>query len=197
LWNALMLVLILGLAIFLAPHSVRIAGEGFRRRMVARMGEGPWKALYSLLSLAGLILIVWGYGLSRLDPVVLWEPPIWTRHIAVLLMLLAFILFAAFLVPAGRIKARLGHPMILSVKVWALAHLIANGTLADLTLFGSLLVWAIADFAASRRRDRAEGVVRIAGPSRNDALAVGIGVLIWGAFVWRVHQWLIGVSPLA
>ena len=115
------------------------------------------------------MLIVWGYGLARLDPVVLWDPPVWTKHIAVLLILLAFVLFAAFLVPAGRIKARLGHPMLLSVKVWAFAHLLANGTLADLVLFGSFLVWAIADFAASRRRDRAAGTVRIAGPARNDA----------------------------
>ena len=192
-----MLVLILGLVIFLGSHSVRIADGGFRRRMIARLGEGPWKGLYSAVSLVGLILIVWGYGLSRIDPVVLWNPPIWTKHIAVLLMLPALVLFAAFLVPAGRIKARLGHPMILSVKVWALAHLLANGTLADLIIFGSLLVWAIADFAASRRRDRAAGTVRIAGPPRNDALAAGVGVLIWAAFIWRVHEWLIGVSPLA
>ena len=192
-----MLVLIIGLVIFLGSHSVRIAGEGFRRRTIARLGEGGWKGLYSAVSLVGLILIVWGYGLSRLDPVVLWNPPVWTKHIAVLLMLPAFVLFAAFLVPAGRIKARLGHPMILAVKVWALAHLLANGTLADLVLFGSLLVWAIADFAASRRRDRATGTVRIAGPTRNDALAAGVGVLIWAAFIWRVHEWLIGVSPLA
>jgi len=192
-----MLVLILGLVIFLGSHSVRIADRGFRRRMIARLGEGPWKGLYSAVSLVGLILIVWGYGLSRIDPVVLWNPPIWTKHIAVLLMLPALVLFAAFLVPAGRIKARLGHPMILSVKVWALAHLLANGTLADLIIFGSLLVWAIADFAASRRRDRAAGTVRIAGPPRNDALAAGVGVLIWAAFIWRVHEWLIGVSPLA
>ena len=192
-----MLVLIIGLVIFLGGHSVRIAGESFRRRTIARLGEGPWKGLYSAVSLVGLILIVWGYGLSRLDPVVLWNPPVWTKHIAVLLMLPAFVLFAAFLVPAGRIKARLGHPMILAVKVWALAHLLANGTLADLVLFGSLLVWAIADFAASRRRDRAAGTVRIAGPPRNDAFAAGVGVLIWAAFIWRVHEWLIGVSPLA
>ena len=192
-----MLVLIVGLVIFLGSHSVRIADEGFRRRTIARLGEGGWKGLYSAVSLVGLILIVWGYGLSRLDPVVLWNPPVWTKHVAVLLMLPAFVLFAAFLVPAGRIKARLGHPMILAVKVWELAHLLANGTLADLVLFGSLLVWAIADFAASRRRDRAAGTVRVAGPARNDALAAGVGMLVWAAFIWRVHEWLIGVSPLA
>ena len=192
-----MLVLILGLVIFLGSHSVRIADDGLRGRMIARLGEGRWKGIYSAVSLIGLILIVWGYGLSRLDPIVLWDPPVWTKHVAVVLMLVAFVLLAAFLVPAGRIKARLGHPMILSVKVWALAHLLANGTLADLVLVGSLLIWAIADFAASRRRDRTQGTVRIAGPARNDALAAGVGVVIWAAFVWRLHEWLIGVNPLA
>ena len=94
-------------------------------------------------------------------------------------------------------KARLGHPMLLSVKVWAFAHLLANGTLADLFLFGGFLAWAIVDFAAARRRDRAAGIVRVAGPARNDVIAVVVGVVIWAAFLWRVHAWLIGVSPLA
>ena len=192
-----MLVLILGLVIFLGSHSVRVFAEDWRRRQIARMGEGPWKGIYSFVSLVSLILIVWGYGLARQDPVVLWNPPIWTQHIAVALNLVAFILLAAFLVPAGRIKARLGHPMLLAVKVWAFAHLLANGTLADLLLFGSLLVWAIVDFAANRRRDRAAGTVRIAGPGRNDVVAVAVGVAIWAALVWGVHEWVVGVDPLA
>ena len=192
-----MLVLILGLLVFLGSHLVRVAADGWRSRMIARIGEGPWKGLYSLVSLAGLVLIVWGYGLARQEPVVLWDPPLWTRHVAVTLNLVAFILLAAFLVPAGWIKARLGHPMLLSVKVWAFAHLLANGTLADLLLFGSFLAWAIVDFAANRRRDRAQGTVRVAGPLRNDVIAVVVGVAIWAALVWRVHEWLIGVSPLA
>ncbi|HWT29740.1 MAG TPA: NnrU family protein [Propylenella sp.] len=192
-----MVVLILGLVIFLASHSVRIFAPAWRRSMIARLGEGPWKGLYSLVSLIALILIVWGYGLSRLDPVVVWEPPVWTRHIAILLNLIAFILLALFIVPSGRLKARLGHPMILGVKVWAFAHLLANGTLTDVLLFGSLLVWAIVDYAASRRRDRAEGKVYVAGPARNDVLAVVLGVVLWAALLWRVHQWVIGVHPIA
>ena len=192
-----MIVLILGLIVFLGVHSVRIVAEERRQAMMARVGEGPWKAIYSLASLVGLVLIVWGYGLSRLDPVVLWEPPVWTRHIAILLNLVAFILFAAFLLPAGRLKAQLGHPMILSIKVWAIAHLIANGTLADLVLFGSFLGWAVFDFRASRMRDKATGVVPIAGVLRNDILAVALGAVVWAAFLWRVHAWLIGVGPLA
>jgi uncharacterized membrane protein len=192
-----MIILVLGLLIFLGSHSVQIFAQGWRRETVARMGEGPWKGVYSLVSLVGLVLIVWGYGLARQNPVVLWEPPVWTQHIALLLNLIAFVLFAFFLLPSGRIKARLGHPMLLSIKVWAFAHLLANGTLADLILFGSLLVWAIVDFAANRRRDRAHGTVRVAGPVRNDVLAVLLGVAIWGALVWRLHEWLIGVHPLA
>ena len=165
--------------------------------MIARLGEGPWKGVYSLVSIVGFVLIVWGYGLTRLDPVVLWSPPVWTRHIALALNLIAFILLAAFIVPAGRIKARLRHPMVLGVKVWAFAHLLANGTLADLILFGSVLVWAIVDFAASRRRDRRLGTVYVAGPATNDAIAVALGVVLWGVMIWRLHAWLIGVSPIA
>jgi uncharacterized membrane protein len=192
-----MIVLILGLVIFLGVHSVRIFGEGWRSGMIRRLGDGPWKGVYSLASAVGLVLIVWGYGLARLDPVILWDPPVWSRHVALLLNLLAFILFAAYLLPAGFIKAKLGHPMLLSVKVWALAHLIANGTLADVILFGSFLIWAILDFRAARQRDRVAGTVRIAGPPRNDVLVVLVGAVIWGALVWRVHLWLVGVSPLA
>jgi uncharacterized membrane protein len=192
-----MAVLIVGLIVFLGAHSVRIFGDSWRRRLIARLGDGPWKGLYSLVSAVGLILIVWGYGLARQSPILLWSSPEWLKHLAIALNLVAFILFAAYLVPAGQMKARLGHPMLLSVKVWAFAHLLANGTLADVLLFGGFLVWAIADYAASRRRDRAQGVIRIAGPARNDAIAVAVGVLIWAAILWRLHQWVIGVSPLA
>lgn len=192
-----MLVLILGLVVFLGVHSVRIFADNWRRGLIARRGEGPWKGIYSLVSIVGFVLIIWGYGMARQNPVVLWDSPEWLRHFAIALNLIAFILFAVYLVPSGRMKARLGHPMLLSVKVWAFAHLLANGTLADLVLFGSFLVWAVVDFVASRRRDRATGTVRIAGPARNDAIAVVVGVLIWAAILWRVHQWVIGVSPLA
>ena len=192
-----MLVLILGLIIFLGVHSVRIFGEDWRRDLIVRLGDGPWKGVYSLASIVGFVLIVWGYGMARQDSVLLWTSPVWLTHLAIALNLVAFILFAAYLVPAGRMKARLGHPMLLSVKVWAFAHLLANGTLADLLLFGSFLVWAIADFAVARRRDRKAGTVRVAGPARNDAIAVAVGVVIWAAILWRLHYWVIGASPLA
>jgi uncharacterized membrane protein len=192
-----MLVLILGLLIFLGVHSVRIFAEGLRQSMIARLGDGPWKGIYSIVSIAGFILIIWGYGIARQDPMLLWLPPTWLRHVAILLNLIALILLAAYAVPSGYLKARLGHPMLLSVKVWAFAHLLANGALADLLLFGGFLVWAIADFAAARRRDRATGIVRVAGPLQNDAIAVVVGFVIWAALLWRVHEWVFGVSPLA
>jgi uncharacterized membrane protein len=186
------------LIIFLGVHSVRIFAEGWRQSTIARLGDGPWKGIYSVLSIAGFILIIWGYGIARQDPWLLWPPPPeWLRHTAILLNLIALLLFALYLVPSGHLRARLGHPMLLSVKVWAFAHLIANNTLADLILFGAFLIWALADFRAARRRDRASGTVRAAGPVRNDAIAVVVGFVIWAAILWRLHEWVIGVSPLA
>jgi uncharacterized membrane protein len=192
-----MALLILGLVLVLGIHSARIFSPDWRAGMIARMGEGPWKLLYSAVSLVGLVLVVWGYGMARQDPIVVWDPPIWTRHLAILLNLVAFIFIAAYLVPAGRIKARLGHPMLLGVKTWAVAHLLANGTLADIVLFGAILAWAVADFVVSRRRDRKHGVVHVAGPARNDLIAVAVGLLAWAVMVLFLHEWLIGVDPLA
>lgn len=191
-----MLVLILGLVLFLAPHSVRIVAEDWRQQQVAAHGEGRWKAAVSILSILGVVLIVWGYGMARADPVVLWQPPIWTRHLAVLLVAVSFVLIAAAYVPPGRIKAAVGHPMVLGVKLWAFAHLIANGTLADLVLFGAILAWAIVDYASARRRDRALGRVHVAGPARNDGIAAIVGLAIWAAFLFALHRWLFGVAPL-
>ncbi len=192
-----MLVLILGLILFLGAHSVRIFAGDMRGRLIGRLGEGGWKGLYSVVSILGFVLIIWGYAMARPDSTVLFEPPVWLKHIAILLNLVAFILFAVYLVPAGRMKPWLGHPMVLSVKVWAFAHLLSNGRVAELVLFGAFLAWAILDYASSRRRDRAAGTVRVAGPVTNDAIAVIVGVVIWAAIIWRLHVWLIGVSPVA
>ncbi|NDP43449.1 MAG: NnrU family protein, partial [Aromatoleum sp.] len=150
-----MSVLILGLIVFLGAHSVRIIADDWRSAQVARLGAGGWKGVYALVSLAGFVLIVWGFGQARLDPVVLWHPPTWTRHVAGLLTLVAFVLVTAAYVPGNHLKAAVGHPMVAGVKVWAFAHLLANGTLADVVLFGSLLGWAVIDFISARRRDRA------------------------------------------
>lgn len=188
--------LVLGLVLFLGVHSVRIVADGWRTQALARVGEGPWKGLYSLVSAVGLALIVWGYGLARQQPVVLWVPPLGMRHAAALLTLLAFVLLVAAYVPRNAIKARLHHPMMLGVKVWALAHLLSNGNLADVLLFGSFLLWAVLGFRAARQRDRAQGAAYAAGGAAGTAAAVVVGAVAWAGFAFWGHAWLIGVAPL-
>jgi uncharacterized membrane protein len=190
-----MSLLVLGLFLFLGVHSVRIVSDGWRARTLARVGEHAWKGVYSLLSGLGLVLIVWGYGLARRAPVVLWEPPPGMRHLAGLLTLAAFVGIAAAYVPRNAIKASLHHPMVLGVKVWALAHLLANGTLADVLLFGGFLAWAVFDFRAARRRDRAAGTVYPPGTPAGTAAAIGVGVAAWAVFALWGHAALIGVRP--
>ena len=188
--------LILGLILFLGVHSLRIFADPWRTAQIARLGEGPWKSLYSLASIVGFVLLLWGFGRARASTVVLWIPPFWTHYVAAVLTLIAFVLITAAYVPGTRIKSWLHHPMVLGVKVWAFAHLISNGTLADVVLFGSFLVWAIADFASSRRRDRAAGTVYPAGTVGKDAVAVVVGVVAWAVFAFWLHGWLFRVRPL-
>jgi uncharacterized membrane protein len=191
-----MLFLVIGLVLFLGVHSVRIVSDGWRTQTLARMGEGPWKGLYSLVSAVGLALIVWGYGLARQQPVVLWVPPVGMRHAAALLTLVAFVLLAATYVPRNGIRARLHHPMVLGVKVWALAHLLSNGTVADVLLFGGFLLWAVVSFRAARQRDRVQGTVYAPGTAAATGITVVVGIAVWAAFAFWAHAWLIGVAPL-
>lgn len=192
-----MIYLAAGLIIFLGVHSVRIVADGWRTRMIARIGLNPWKGIYSLFSIAGFVLLVWGYGQARQNGMVLYEPPVYTRHIASLLMLVSFVLLAAAKVPGNHIKARLGHPMIIGVKVWAFAHLLANGRASDVLLFGAFLAWAVLDFIAARRIDRRAGTVYPPGDELRTVLTVVAGVIVWAVFVAGLHLWLIGVSPFA
>jgi len=187
--------LILGLVVFLGIHSVRIVADGWRTQFIAQRGEGAWKGLYSVLSLAGFALLVWGYGLARQQPVVLWVPLLGMRHAASLLTLVAFVLLAATYVPRNGIKAKLHHPMVLAVKVWALGHLLANGNLADVLLFGGFLVWAALSFKAARGRDRAAGTTYPAGTAAGTAITVVVGLLAWAGFAFWAHGVLIGVRP--
>jgi uncharacterized membrane protein len=188
-------VLVIGLALFLGVHSVRLFADDWRSARVTAMGEGAWKGLYSLVSLAGLALIVWGYGMTRTAPVDLWHPPVWTRHAASLLTLLSFILITAAYVPRSRIRALVGHPMVAGVKLWAFAHLLSNGRLGDVVLFGAFLAWAVADFASLRRRDRASGTRRGTGALANDLTSVVAGTVAWFVFALYLHVPLIGVRP--
>lgn len=189
--------MILGLVLFLGVHSVRIVADDWRTQTRARIGEMPWKGLYSLVSIAGFVLMVWGFGQARLQPEVLWTPPVAMRHIAALLVLISFVFLAATYVPGNAIKARLHHPMILAVKVWALAHLLANGRLAGVVLFAAFLVWAILGFRSSRQRDRAAGTTYPAGNTVGTVLTIVVGVAAWAAFAFWGHQALIGMAPMA
>lgn len=188
--------LIAGLVLFLGVHSVRIFANDWRSAQLAQRGEAVWKLGYSALSIAGFVLIIWGYGLARQSPMVLWPTPRGMNHLAALLTLLSFVLLVATYVPRNAIKAKLRHPMILGVKVWALAHLLANNTLADLLLFGSFLIWAMLSFRAARQRDRQQPPVRLASNGLATAATVVVGVVAWAAFAFWGHLALIGVRPL-
>ncbi len=190
-----MTLLIVGLIVFLGVHSVRIFAEGWRTQMRARLGENAWKGIYSLLSIAGFVAIVYGYAQTRQDVVMLWLPPIWTRHLAALLTIPAFILLVAAYFPGNLIKSKLHHPMVLGVKVWALAHLLANGMLADLLLFGGFLAWSVASFTAARRRDRAAGTDYLHGHAGPTIAVVLVGLAAWAGFAFWAHAAWIGVRP--
>ena len=189
-----MSVLVAGLLLFLGVHSVSIINAPWRDRMAARLGEPVWQGLYGLLALAGFALIVWGYGLARAAPIVLYTPPVALRHVALLLMVVVFPLLLAAYLP-GRIQAATRHPMLLATKVWALAHLLANGSLADVVLFGSFLAWAVADRISLKRRTPPP-VPGAPANKANDWIALLAGLALYGAFVGGLHTWLIGVSPL-
>jgi uncharacterized membrane protein len=188
--------LIIGLIVFLGVHSIRIFSEDARTRLRTQWGENVYKGIYSVISLLGFGMVVWGFGVARETPVVLWTPPIGMRHLASLLTLLAFVLLAATYIPGNAIKARVHHPMVLSVKTWALAHLLATGTAAHLLLFGSFLIWAVLSFVAARRRDRTQGVVYAAGTLQGTGLTLVVGIAAWAAFAFYLHGALIGIRPL-
>ena len=190
-----MIVLILGLIVFLGAHSTRIFAADWRTAQRKRLGEGVWIGIYSVISLAGFGLIIWGFGLARQEPVVLWAPPVAMRHVAALLTLIALVLLAAAFVPRNAIKSRLHHPMVLGVKTWAFAHLLANGRLAGLLLFGAFLAWAVVCYIAAKKRDRAAGTQYPAGSAGATAATVAAGVVLWALFAFWLHGALIGTRP--
>jgi uncharacterized membrane protein len=189
-----MTLLIIGLVLFLGIHSVSIVAPAWRDAQVAGRGEAAWKGPYSVASAVGLGLLIFGYGLARQSPVVLYTPPAALRHIALLLMLPVFPLLLAAYLP-GRIKTAAKHPMLLAVKFWALAHLLANGNLADVLLFGGFLAWAVADRISVKRRP-ARPVPGAPARPANDLIAVVGGLALYAATLLAVHRWLIGVSPI-
>ena len=190
-----MSVLVAGLVVFLGLHSIGVIAPKWRAQRVAHMGVGRWKLVFSVLSLVGLAIIVWGYGMARTQSVVLWTAPPAMRHVTALLSIIAFILVVASHAPRNHLKAALGHPMTAGVGLWAFAHLLVNGTLHDVVLFGAFLAWALATYVTRRRRDRAAGTTYPPGTAKGDAIAIVAGTVAGVVFALFLHGPLIGVRP--
>ena len=192
-----MLLLILGLILFLGPHLVRVVAEGWRTRMISRLGAQRWKGVYSLVSIVGFALIVWGFAQARHGSPQLWTPPLWGKHLNLLIMLVSLILFAAANPKPSHYKYALHHPMTWGVVLFAGGHLLANGTQADLVLFGSVLGAGVLVLVAAYGRDRRERIVYARPVWRSTIIATVAGAVVWAVFVFWAHLWLFGVSPLA
>jgi uncharacterized membrane protein len=192
-----MTLLLLGIVIFLGMHLVRVVAPGLRASVIERQGKGAWMGIYTFISLVGLFLIIYGFGEARAVTGMLYNPPVFLKHISLLLMLPAFICLAAGFLPAGRIAVAVKHPQILSIKIWALAHLLANGETSSVVLFGSFLAWAVILRISLKRRERAgEKVLPVFRSTTNDLLALLIGLAAYGLFIWKLHEWLIGAAPI-
>ena len=208
--------LILGLILFLGAHSVRVVADDWRTQKIEAWGDKVFKGVHALVSLLGLYVLVVGYGEARLQTVALWNPPLFTKHISLLLMLFASILLFATYIPRNHIKMRLGHPMVLSVKVWALSHLLANGNLADVVLFGAFLIWAVLNFKSARARDRAQiqgahthqevntdvnsvALSEVENMKPNlfaSLITLVVGMALWAVITFVLHAKVVGVAPL-
>jgi uncharacterized membrane protein len=189
-----MIYLVLGLVLFLGVHSISIVAPAWRDRTAARLGN-VWRGLYSLISIAGLIVIIWGYGIARQNSVMLYAPPAWTHYITAVLMLPVFTLFLAAYLP-GRLKGALKHPMLISIMLWAVAHLIATGMLANVVLFGGFLAWAVADRVSFRWRTQ-RSIPMAPSMKFNDIIAIVAGLAVYVVFEHWLHFRWIGVQPLA
>lgn len=189
-----MTLLIVGLVLFLGIHCVRLLVPQWREAMIERLGAGPWKGIYSIAALAGLALIIWGYGIARQEPEFLYTLPQGTTHLAALLMLISIVLLVSSDLPVGRIKQAVKHPLLIGVKIWAFAHLLVNGDVASVLLFGALLVWAVIALIRIKRRGEPAPVAK---SSWSDAVAIVGGIAVWALIMFWLHEWLIGVAPIA
>lgn len=190
-------IFLIGLIIFLGVHSIRIVAPGWRDSRYAVLGEQRWKGVYSIASLLGLILMIWGYSIAQPAAPVIYEPPVWMKHTNAVLMMPALILLVASNLKASRIRSAVKHPMLAAVKLWAFGHLLANGDLASILLFGSFLAWAVADRISVKRRPAEPEASLQPMSSANDIIAVAGGVLLYFLFVWKLHLWLFGAPPIA
>ncbi len=191
-----MVTFLAGLILFLGVHSAQALYPGLRMAAIARLGANGWKALYSVLSLAGLWLLVAGYVAARPTADVLWDPPVGVMHLAAGLNLVAFVLLAASGFPGNAIRVKLVHPMTLGVKTWAFAHLLANGDSVSMLLFSAVLLWAVLVFRAARRRQtQASASASTSARATLATVLVGGGAWVW--FALFGHEWLVGVAVLA
>ncbi|WP_322042241.1 NnrU family protein [Paraburkholderia sp. J67] len=190
-----MALLVVGLVLFIGVHSIRVVAAPWRAAQIERFGFAAWRGVFALLSILGIVLTVWGYGLARRYPVPIWLPPFGMAHVTALLTAIAFVMMTAAYVPGNHIKRVLGQPFVSGVALWAFAHLLDNGTLHAMLLFLVFLVWALFEVRAGRRRDREAGVVYPAGTAARDALVVVIGLVAWAVFAFWLHGLLIGVRP--
>jgi uncharacterized membrane protein len=186
-----MLILFVGIVVFLGVHSFTTFRET-RMRLIERLGLGPFKGLYSLVAIAGFALIAWGFSRYRAEGLItLWSPPAWTRHLTIGLMWFAFVALACMNPAPGKIRGWLRHPMLVAIKIWALAHLLANGDAGGMLLFGSFLAWAVFDRIAVKKRGDI-GAMQTESFTRADATALGAGTLAYVAMIF-LHPTLIGV----
>jgi uncharacterized membrane protein len=188
-------IFVAGLVVFLLVHSVSIVAPRWRDAQVSRLGDGPWKGLYSLVSIASFAAMLYGYGIARQTPAIVYAPPAGLKHVTFLLMLPVFPLLIAAYVP-GRVRRMARHPMLLAVILWSAAHLIVNGTLNDLLLFGGFLVWAVADLLSVSRRAKVRPVPSVPASAANDVIVVVAGLAFYAFMLLWGHAHWFGVSPL-
>jgi uncharacterized membrane protein len=185
-------VLIIGLVVFIGSH-VFVTRRKARAALIAQVGETPYKALFAVVALAGLVLIVWGFAHYRVEgDIQVWVPPSWMRHVTVALVWPAIIFATAAYIP-GDIKRTLKHPMLVGVKLWAFAHLLSNGDLGGIILFGSILAWAVYDRITLKRRDDPGAPPIPIGGRRNDILAIVVGTVLYLALGLVFHPLFIGI----
>ncbi|TYL47407.1 NnrU family protein [Marinomonas sp. IMCC 4694] len=193
-----MLVLVIGLVIFFGVHSIGMFAPKWRERAMAREGSLRWKLRFGMITLIATGFIIMGYMQMRVEPVWLWFPPLWTRHASALMMLVALFFVGSAFIPNSTMKNKMGYPLWIAVKIWALAHLLSNGTLADVMVFGGFLVWAIVGFAVYRRRDRKAGVVYKTSDKsslRPNIVSLVFAMVSWIMIAFHLHLALIGVAP--
>jgi uncharacterized membrane protein len=193
-----MALLALSLVLFLGLHLIRVVAPGFRLAMIEKLGKPVWIAFHSIASILTLVFVAYAFVTARSEPIgMFYNPPAGMAHLTVTLMLVAVICFVAGFLPAGHIRAKTKHPVVLSVKIWALAHLLSNGEAYSVLLFAAFLAWGvILRISLKRRWRRGEITLPVFVSGKYDLYAVVLGVIVWALMIWRVHEWLIGVAPL-